>query len=129
MLHHDDALERRTGVERIGQEREARGARDEDTNAAVVENVCDLLRLQEGVDGDEHAAGSRDAEDGFDRLQSLLDEDGDAIVLRDPEVLQADGEPCDGVPELAVAPSLAAVAERSVAFVRARALSEKVMES
>ena len=91
------------------QEREARGGRDEDTNAAVVEDVCDLLRLQERVDRDEHAAGSRDAEDRLDRLQSLLDEDGDAVVLRDTELRQADGEPCDGVPELAVASSLTAV--------------------
>ena len=53
----------------------------------------DLLRHQPGVDRDEHGARSRHAEVRLEQLVDVGGEERDAIAVRDPALLERDGEP------------------------------------
>ena len=66
---------------------------DEQPRAGVGEDVRDLLRHQPGVDRDEHRAGTRHAEVGFEELVDVGGEERDAIAVRDPALLERNREP------------------------------------
>ena len=66
--------------------------RDQDADAAVAEDVADLMRAQQRVDRNEDAAGGRGAEERDDRLDPLVEVDGHPLAALEPELAQPGAE-------------------------------------
>jgi acyl carrier protein len=87
-----------------------------------------LAGPQDGIDRHEHATGGRGAEETNDRLDALLQIDGDSITRTDAEFAEAFGGGDDEVPQLAIRYGLILVDERVVVRVLACGRLDQLMD-
>ena len=83
--------------QRIGEQCKALRRGNQYPHIAVAHDVADLLGLEQRIQRHEDAAGSGSAKAGDDRLETLLEIDGDPLTTLKPKVHQATGKICDGV--------------------------------
>ena len=99
---HDHVPDSGAFVEDCGEQREALGRRDQDTNVAVTEDVPDLRRTEQRIDRDERSPRRGDAEHGLDRLRPLLEKHRDPIAFLETDSGERTGHLPRPAPELGV---------------------------
>jgi hypothetical protein len=77
------------------QQRQPLAGGDQHADVAVAQDVGDLIRLEQGVEGYEDAAGGGAAKTGDDGFRPLLEVDGDPLSALQAEADQAADEALD----------------------------------
>ena len=91
-VHQRDRVQVVALAQPLGQEGQAVAGRDQHPDVAVLQDVGDLGRLEQRVDGHEHAAGRRGAEEGHHRFGALGEVDRHALGGAESAGEQALGE-------------------------------------
>ena len=102
-------------LERRFQEGQPFRRRHEHAGIAIAQDVTDLVRLQQRIDGDKHAACTRRAKCRNDRLRTLVEKNGDAFGTRQLQCHESAGKCGDTVGQCAVLKRLAAIGQCSAA--------------
>jgi hypothetical protein len=96
----------------VDQAGEPRPGRHQDAHVAVLQDIGDLPRFQDRVQGHENAAGGRRAEQRDDRLEALLHVHADTLAAMQGVLEQAAGGRLDRPGQRSIGHAAAFVAQR-----------------
>jgi hypothetical protein len=89
-------------LQRIGEQGKTLRRGTQYPHIAIAQDVANLIRLEQWIEGYKDTTGSRSAETGDHGLEALLQVDGDALAALEPKGQQTASKPGNGFMQFAV---------------------------